>query len=214
MNRVKTIKKSGSANVEIMLDNEERLELHEDLVVEHRIVPGRSVERHEWQEWTRQNDWRKGYHRLMKWLSRKSRSIHEAEMKLEEWEFPAASRKKIIHKSLEEGYLDDYRFAEQLAQYRFRVQKKGQKWIEYELQQKRVDSKPIEAALASIDSAQEKENATAAAWKKWRQVRGDIRNKQQKVGQYLLRRGYSANLVQQIVYHMEEGIEEDHSQHE
>lgn len=196
------IDKQRSSYYEVTLEGHEAIQLHEDMIIEHRIIPGKHIEWDDIHRWTQQNEWRKGYHRTLRWLSRKSRSIKEVQMKLKEWEYPQQSIDTIVDKCIEDGYLDDEVFAKQLTQYRSRIQKKGRKWIEYELHQKGIIPEYIQIALEGIDKEQEFEQAEALAIKKWNQSKGEKKDIQ-KVGQYLLRRGFQSSIVNDIIYRLD-----------
>lgn len=72
-------------------------------------------------------------------------------------------------------------------------------WIRQELREKGIDKSLISEALDQITPEQEMESALQTGRKKWNLLRGDINEKRRKTGAFLMRRGFSGEMVRQVI---------------
>jgi regulatory protein len=106
----------------------------------------------------------------------------------------------IIATLIEEGYLDEERFAVAFAGGKFRVKKWGRVKIKYELKQKQVSEYSIKKALQQI-----KEDDYRDVLKKLiNEKNASLKNEQplvrkKKTIDYLLQRGFETELVREMV---------------
>ncbi len=102
---------------------------------------------------------------------------------------------------IEEGYLNEERFAVQFAGGRFRMKQWGAVRIQYELKQKKVSEYCIKKGLASIDNADYQRVLTKLAEDKWALLKGEanIFVKKRKLQDYLLQKGYEPDLIMQAI---------------
>lgn len=105
----------------------------------------------------------------------------------------------LISQMIEEGYLNEQRFATQFAGGKFRMKQWGKKRIEQELQQKQVSPYCIKKALQQIDNTDYTTTLEKLASKKWDQLKGEMNIfiKKRKLQDYLLQKGYEIPLVKQ-----------------
>lgn len=78
-------------------------------------------------------------------------------------------------------------------------QRKGKMWIRQELREKGIDKSLIAEALDEITPEQELESALQTGRKKWNMIRGDVNDKRRKTGAFLMRRGFSGEMVRQVI---------------
>jgi regulatory protein len=106
----------------------------------------------------------------------------------------------IITELIEEGYLNEERYAIAFAGGRFRMKQWGKVKIEYELKQKRVSTYNIKKALKEIDEEAYTGVLEELAQKKWDSLKGEqYINRQAKTTAYLLQKGYESPLVSKAV---------------
>ena len=74
------------------------------------------------------------------------------------------------------------------------------------MRQKGIANELIAEVLDEVSPDAELETALAAGRKKWKQVRGDVQEKKRKTFPYLMRRGFSMDMVRRVVNRL---IEED-----
>ena len=128
------------------------------------------------------------------------RCHHEVEQKL--WELGAkrSFHDEIISLLIEEGDLNEERFAMHFAGGKFRMLQWGKKKIYYALKEKRVSEYSIKKALKTIEEDQYMETIKGLAEKKYNILKEDqylVRKK--KTVDYLLQKGFEATLINVIM---------------
>jgi regulatory protein len=101
---------------------------------------------------------------------------------------------------IEEGYLNEERFAIAFAGGKFRIKQWGRVRIKHELKQKQVSDYSIRKALSKIDEEQYLDvlkKLTADKYDSLKREQWLVRKK--KTIDYLLQKGYESNLVQQAI---------------
>ena len=106
----------------------------------------------------------------------------------------------VIAQLIEEGYLNEERFAIQFAGGKFRMKQWGRKKIMQALKEKQVSPYCIKMALAQIDDEEYMETLNKQASKKWQSLKGEknIFIKKRKLQDYLLQKGFEYELVKEI----------------
>lgn len=105
---------------------------------------------------------------------------------------------ELTAKLIEEGCLNEERFARAFAGGKFRIKQWGKIKIKSELWAKQISNYCIEAALNEIDEKKYKETLHRLATKRWRSIKGQGVNlfvKMTKTRDYLLLKGYESLLV-------------------
>jgi regulatory protein len=106
----------------------------------------------------------------------------------------------IIATLIEEGYLNEERFATAFAGGKFRVKQWGRVKIKYELKQKQVSEYSIKKALQQIEEKEYKDVLKKLADEKYAGLKNEqhlVRKK--KTMDYLLQRGFEMELVRGVV---------------
>lgn len=107
----------------------------------------------------------------------------------------------LLSQLIEEDYLNEERYAIAFAGGKFRMKQWGRVKIKYELQQKRVSPYCIKKALAVIEEPDYNACLQKLAKAKLATLKGEknIFVKKTKLRNYLLQKGFEANLVMEIV---------------
>jgi regulatory protein len=120
-------------------------------------------------------------------------------------------RKQMVEESMaqliEEDYLNEERFAIQFAGGKFRINQWGQVKIKHALKQKQVSDYCIKKALKELDAADYEKTLHKLAKKKWDSIKGQGVNgfaKMAKTTDYLLQKGFEAELVRGAVQALKE----------
>ncbi|MEQ1676136.1 MAG: regulatory protein RecX [Chitinophagaceae bacterium] len=103
---------------------------------------------------------------------------------------------EVVASLIEEGYLNEERFAIAFAGGKFRMKQWGRVKIKYELKQKQVSEYSIKKALKQIDEAAYQSVLTKLAKEKYASLKSEqylIRKK--KTMDYLFQRGFEGELV-------------------
>ena len=128
------------------------------------------------------------------------RCHHEVEQKLWELGVKRSFHDEIISVLIEEGDLNEERFALHFASGKFRILQWGKKKIYYALKEKKVSEYSIKKALKIIDEDQYIETIKGLAEKKYNILKEEqylVRKK--KTVDYLLQKGFEPPLISEII---------------
>lgn len=107
---------------------------------------------------------------------------------------------QLISRLIEEGYLNEERFARQFAGGYFRQKKWGINKIVYALRQKKVSEYNIKKGLDEIDQEEYAAVAEKLVRAKWQALKDEqYINREAKTRTYLMQKGYEPGLVQSIL---------------
>ncbi len=196
------VQKKNADRVSIYLDGAFAFGLYQDVLVQHGLRKGQMLSVTE-QEAMLADDVR--YHAknvALGYLSHRARTRHEVRRKLAQAGVPEDAIEPTLDGLAARGYLDDEAYARQYAESRARVSGYGPQRIRQELMRRGVDRSTIESALADeIDRDDVRASAREQAEKKWRLLarEADPYKKRRKLSDFLVRRGFSYEVVQEIV---------------
>lgn len=107
---------------------------------------------------------------------------------------------KIIEKLKEYKFIDDQAFLKFWTESRTKYKRKPLKVVKFELSQKGINRKLIDAYFENIESGVDMENANKLAAKKMEFYRNlDPKKRREKVTSFLLRKGFSYDVVKEII---------------
>lgn len=116
---------------------------------------------------------------------------------------PQAIDAIVVH-LLDNNFLNEERFACSFARGKFRIKQWGKRRITNELKARNISKYNIDRALKEIPEGEYLETFHNLAEKLWETTREtNILKKKKKVMDYLLRKGYESNLVQEKIYAFE-----------
>jgi regulatory protein len=136
--------------------------------------------------------------RALKLLSYKPRSVAEMRARLNEKEWADAQVvEQVIARLIELGYLDDEQFAARYADARLTVKPLGRTRLRRDLQRRKVSAQVVEQALEQAYEEHSEEELIARAIAKRTRLKGApaTREETKKLFDYLIRRGFSYDLV-------------------
>ncbi len=137
--------------------------------------------------------------KLMQFCAYRDRSHKEVEEKLKEMNMIPAAQEQIIFKLMQEDFLNEERFARAYVRGKFRIKKWGRIKIKQELKLREISSPIIKIALTEIDEDEYYQTLQEIAEKKLNLIHeADVYKKKKKLADYLLRRGYEAQLVYEV----------------
>ncbi|ACT02013.1 regulatory protein RecX [Paenibacillus sp. JDR-2] len=171
--------------------------VHEDLLIKHRLLKGNSLTTEEIAEITEEDGRYRAYALAIYYLGFKARTRKQIEQYLARRELEPESIAYALERLESEHIVDDEEYARQFARQRIRNSQKGRRWIKLELQQRGVTNQAASEALEAIDRDDELASAIQAAKKKWRSLKGENREKRQKLLSFLMRRGFPSDVVKQ-----------------
>lgn len=116
---------------------------------------------------------------------------------------PQAIDAIVVH-LLDHNFLNEERFACSFARGKFRIKQWGKRRITNELKARNISKYNIDRALKEIPEGEYFDTFHEIAEKLWDTTREtNILKKKKKVMDYLLRKGYESNLVQEKIYAFE-----------
>lgn len=134
--------------------------------------------------------------KLMHFCAYRDRSHKEVEDKLDKMRMIPEAKEKIVVQLMQEGFLNEERFARNFVRGKFRIKKWGKIRIRQELKFREISEPLIKIGLTEIDEKEYRSTLYDIAEKKAEKVREEnsfLRKK--KIADYLLRRGYESQLV-------------------
>ena len=138
--------------------------------------------------------------RAYRYLGHRDRTVAELQRYLVGKGVPDAIAEEAIEELIEQGYVDDARFARQFAEDRRRLDSWGNERIERRLRELGVGRAEIAAALATVDAAAGGELDTAVTFLRgrFRAPPETDRDRERALGM-LVRRGYDLELAYDAV---------------
>lgn len=141
----------------------------------------------------------KAYDRAVRYLSIRPRSAAEIRRYLTEYEYAAEVVEAVVARLSNDGYLDDADFARFWVENRQQFRPKGVAVLRQELRQRGLDNEVIEGALAEVDPVEAAYRAARPrALRLTEMARSDPALCQRKLSEFLLRRGFDYDTVQEI----------------
>lgn len=141
----------------------------------------------------------KAYDRAVAFLSIRPRSTAEVRRRLERAEIDPETIEAVVARLTEQGYLNDAEFARYWIENRQQFRPKGEQALRQELRRAGVDNEAIDESLAGLDTT---EAAYAAAVSRAERLRSlaqeDTTAFRQKLGNFLLRRGFTYEVVREV----------------
>ncbi len=140
------------------------------------------------------------FQKLKQYCAYQERSHHEAKEKLYSFGLRKTEVEPLLSKLIEEGYLNEERYAILFAGGHFRSKKWGRIKINAALQQKKVSSFNIKKGLKVIAEADYRKCLLQLASTKWNSIKSEQWiSRMAKTTNYLLQKGYESNLIQDAI---------------
>jgi len=134
--------------------------------------------------------------KLMHFCAYRDRSQKEVEDKLNEMHMIDAAKEKIIIELMQEGFLNEERFARSFVRGKFRIKKWGRIKITQELKKRGISSPIIKIGLTEIKESDYRTTLFELAEKKLEKINEPNEYKRKgKLADHLMRKGYESSLV-------------------
>lgn len=172
-------------------DDGEWLGLFDELVLKHDLKVGKEVDSKELALLAEEDDAKKAFEMSLRYLGYRSRSQKEMDTYLKGKGFEENIIEKIKEKLEDYGYIDDSAFARDWIASRMLTKPMGRTMLRMELLQKGIKDEIIKEQLEGISQEEEGDLAYNLAIKYTRRYRNlDAREKKQKIGAALARKGF------------------------
>lgn len=202
--RIERLKERGDTLWEIHLQSGRVLLAEEEVVIQHRLLPGKEMEEDLIGALTDLNRIASGYGRALSYLSYRPRSKKEMRTYLISKGYEKEAE-EIIARLEREGAMNDAEFARLWVRERIALKPRGAFLLRKELQEKGIPEELITEALTLLDEEQEMELAFRQGLKKMKTLREkDWDSASIKIANYLMRKGYAYSLIEKILLRLEE----------
>ena len=143
----------------------------------------------------------KAFQKIKHYCAYQERSHHEVKEKLYSFGLYKQEVETLLSQVIEEGYLNEERYANAFAGGKFRMKQWGKVKIKYELKQKGVSEYNIRKALAGISHDDYMETLAKLFAAKLKTLRGEknIFIKKRKLQNYLMQKGFEPSVISQLL---------------
>jgi regulatory protein len=135
--------------------------------------------------------------RMQRYCAFRERCHQEVVQKLREMHMIPQAIDSIVVNLIEEGFLNEERFAREFTRGKFRQKHWGKTRIRRALQQREISEYLIRKALGEIDQETYLSTFDTLAEKRWKELKAEknLQKKRKKLADYLLYRGWEPELV-------------------
>jgi len=131
----------------------------------------------------------------------RDRCIKEITIKLRDWKLEASEIPIVIEKLVNEGFIDEERYAVSFARGKFRINKWGKVKISGFLRMNGISDTLVRKALSEIDSSEYRNTLVKLLETKQRSLKEkDIRSLNLKLRNFASIKGFEAELVNEILH--------------
>lgn len=140
-------------------------------------------------------DFGQAYRKAADYCVIQDRCISEMQLKFISWNIDKSYRNNIISKLIEEGFIDEKRFAVNYAGGKFRINGWGKLKITASLRARNIPGSLIQQALSTFEMDEYILFLDTLLQKKLKQLGGDTRQNRQKAAFFAASRGFEQGLI-------------------
>lgn len=138
--------------------------------------------------------------KMENFCSYQERCIQDVQLKLKRWKVQAEVINKIINELINEGFIDEERFAKIYAGSKLRINHWGRNKIIYELKKKNIPDLYIQMGLNDIDDDEYLNALKEIISRKDNTLKEkDLFKRKQKLASHAISKGFAANLVWNVI---------------
>ncbi|MGG3891058.1 recombination regulator RecX [Metabacillus fastidiosus] len=195
-----TTQKHSTERFNIYLDDRYAFSVDQDVFIKYELKKGKQLDEEDIIEIQYGDDIKKAFNKALEFLSYRMRSIKEVSDHLKLKEFPEPIIAEVIYRLKDYRYVDDLEFAKAYVRSQWKTNGKGPNVMKQELKAKGIEQIILEAALLEYDESFQFEEALKHAHKAVNKNKNlsSILLKQ-KVEQYLMRKGFSSNIISNAI---------------
>ena len=136
--------------------------------------------------------------KVLRYCAYQDRCVQEVRKKLATFDMPDSEKEKILKLLIDEGYLDDERYASTFVRSKIHLKKWGVNKIRMALKLKGVSDEIINNSLSEIDPEIYREELIKVLKAK-KINESDPYKRKAKLAQYAIQKGYEASLVWDVI---------------
>ncbi|WP_083540528.1 recombination regulator RecX [Marinilactibacillus sp. 15R] len=200
-------KRKGRYN--IFINDKYAFPVDEELIITHMLHKGKVLSP-EFQEQLQVEDvYRKAYQRALNYLSYGLRSEKEVRDDLKDKEFEEQAD-EVVERLIGQKLIDDLEYAKSYVRTSANFNSKGPSNIKNELGKRGINKDQIEVAMYEYSFDDQFANAMSLAEKSWKKSRlKSQREAVQKTKQFLMQKGYSMDIIQDVINELDTEKSED-----
>lgn len=183
----------------IYIDDIYSFSVHEDILIAHKLFKEKEVDEEELRKILLEEERNKCWQKSLKYLNYKQRTVKEIKRYLLNENFSNEDVDYTLKKLIEKEFVNDELYAERFIKQRIDFNPKGKKLLKFELQQKGVSEAIINQSLENIDFELEYSLACNLLEKKQLLTKGNDKDKQRRIANFLERRGFSYDVIIRIL---------------
>lgn len=200
--------KNNPERYNIYLNEEYAFPVDEAILIDFGLTKGKVLEEFDIQEIAYEDEIRKAFNKALNFLSYQMRSEHEVKKKLLALEFGEAVILEAVQKLKSYGFLNDETYSKALLDTKKATMKKGPRAIRQDLMKKGIDKNLQDEVLETYSQEEQVKLATQLAEKVIRSEKKKTPAQvKSKIQDFLIRKGYSFNIVDEVLGQVE--IEQD-----
>lgn len=193
--KIKKIIKSKNNQYDIILENEEKIKLFEDIILKYDILIDKKIDDKKFRQIMFDNKVMQAYHESIKLLNIKMRTESEIEMLLLKKEYEKEIIDEVIKKLRKQNYINDKIYIETFINDSVNLTLNGPKKIKNSLLLKKLDEHLIDNYLEKVNSSIWSEKIKKIIEKKKRMNKDSEYVFKLKLSTYLKNQGYSSELI-------------------
>lgn len=184
----------------IYVDGEYFLSVHEDILVKYRLHKGMEIDESEIQQWLEAEEYNKVKQMALRYLSYKPRTTQEVKMYLNRKGCEGDTIEQVIDEMEKNGFLNDLEFAKAWVNERQRHKGYGKRRLKQELLKKGMDPAVVDEVLIHIEEEDERQLAISIAERRYLRLCHESWPRiERRLGNYLLRQGFSMGMVYEVL---------------
>lgn len=192
--------KNNPERYNIYLNEEYAFPVDEAILLQFGLTKGKVLEAYDIEEIAYEDEIRKAFNKALNFLSYQMRSEHEVKKKLLDLEFGEAVILEAIQKLKSYGFLNDEVYSKSLLDTKKATMKKGPRAIRQDLIKKGIDKTLQDEVLETYSHEEQIKLATQLAEKVVRSGKNKTPAQvKQKIQDYLMRKGYSFSIVDEVL---------------
>jgi len=202
--------KKRSSRFSVFIDGEFVFGVDRDVLLDHPLHEGDDITPEQVAFYKAEDAFMRAKGKALSLLSYRMRSVKELKERLTRKQCDAESIRRTVDYLLKIGLLDDKVFADAYVHTRMIQRPAARRVLERELMMKGVEPGIAADVLTEYYPwAKEEEIARDLAVRKWRQLKADSVKGSRRLADYLLRRGFSWDIIRPLVQEFESHVTQE-----
>ncbi len=197
--KIKKFKKTKDDIYELLLENNEKLILYEDIILKNDLLIKKEIDESIISKLKKENDYSSVYNLCIKYISFKMRCKNEIKKYLLRKNISNEIIENVVSKLEKEGYINDKKYAEFYVKDKFKLSSSGPLKIKKELTSFGIKEEIIDYSINNIEKINWEEKLQKLISKKLSLTKGSKKEKENKIISYFYNLGYDCTMIQDIM---------------